>query len=144
MPWFEAIDQPGAAQMQYGRWLMESRPFLTRVPDDSLIVGADPPSSVPGAGSKRYVATRDAAGSYAMIYVPTGRPFKVNLSKLSGDKIKAWWFNPRNGRATLIGVFAKSGERRFVPPDVGENLDWVLTLDDAAKNFPPPGATGKR
>jgi hypothetical protein len=144
MPWFEAIDQPGAAQMQYGRWLMESRPFLTRVPDDSLIVAADPPSSVPGAGLKRYVATRDAEGSYAMVYVPTGRPFKVNLSKLSGDKIRAWWFNPRNGRATLIGVFAKSGERQFVPPDGGENLDWVLALDDAAKNFPPPGARTRK
>ena len=33
MPWDEAIDQPGAAQMQHGRALLESRPFLTRVPD---------------------------------------------------------------------------------------------------------------
>lgn len=144
MPWDEAIDQPGAAQMQYGRWLMESRPFLTRVPDDSVIVTADPPSSVPGAGSKRYVATRDADGSYAMVYVPAGRPFKVNLNKLSGDRIKAWWFNPRNGKATLIGTFAKASERQFAPPDAGENLDWVLVLDDASKNFPPPGATKKR
>ncbi len=144
MPWFEAIDQPGAAQMQYGRWLMESRPFLTRVPDDSVIVTADPPSSVPGAGAKRYVATRDTEGSYAMVYVPAGRAFKVNLGKLSGDKVKAWWFNPRNGKATLIGTFAKTPERQFAPPDAGENLDWVLVLDDASKNFPPPGATRKR
>ena len=33
LPWHEAIDQPGAGQMQYGRALIESRPFLTRIPD---------------------------------------------------------------------------------------------------------------
>jgi Protein of unknown function (DUF4038)/Putative collagen-binding domain of a collagenase len=140
MPWYEAIDQPGAAQMQYGRRLMESRPFLTRVPDDSVIIAADPVSSVPGAGLKRYVATRDSEGSYAMVYVPTGRPFKVKMDKISGAKVKAWWFNPRNGKATPIGEFANAGERQFNPPDAGENLDWVLVLDNAAKNFPPPGS----
>ncbi|MCI0390604.1 MAG: glycoside hydrolase family 140 protein, partial [Acidobacteria bacterium] len=84
MPWFEAIDQPGAGQMQHGRRLMESRPFLTRIPDDSVIVTADPASSVPGAGLKRYVATRDSEGSYAMVYVPTGRPFEAKMDKISG------------------------------------------------------------
>jgi uncharacterized protein DUF4038/collagenase-like protein with putative collagen-binding domain len=140
MPWHEAIDQPGAAQMQYGRRLMESRPFLTRVPDDSVIVPADPPSSVPGAGSKRYVATRDSNGSYAMVYVPTGRPFKVRMDKVSGAKVKVWWFNPRDGKAIPGGEFANTGERQFTPPDAGETLDWVLVLDNAAKNFPPPGS----
>jgi Protein of unknown function (DUF4038)/Putative collagen-binding domain of a collagenase len=139
MPWYEAINQPGAAQMQYGRRLMESRPFLTRVPDDSVIVAADPPSAVPGAGLKRYVATRDSEGSYAMVYVPAGRPFKVRMDKINGAQVKAWWFNPRDGEATLIGEFSNSGEREFAPPTRGENLDWVLVLDNAAKNFPPPG-----
>ena len=50
MPWTEAIDQPGAAQMQHGRALIESRPFLTRIPDDGLIVPAAVPTGVPGAG----------------------------------------------------------------------------------------------
>jgi hypothetical protein len=143
MPWFEAIDQPGAGQMQHGRRLMESRPFLTRVPDDSVIVPANPESSVPGAGLKRYVATRDTAGSYAMVYVPTGRAFKVRMDKVAGGKVKAWWFNPRDGKATAIGEFPNTGERQFMPPDAGENLDWVLVLDDASKNFPPPGTVKK-
>jgi hypothetical protein len=143
MPWFEAIDQPGAGQMQHGRRLMESRPFLTRVPDDSVIVPANPESSVPGAGLKRYVATRDTAGSYAMVYVPTGRAFKVRMDKVAGGKVKAWWFNPRDGKAAAIGEFPNTGERQFMPPDPGENLDWVLVLDDASKNFPPPGTVKK-
>jgi hypothetical protein len=144
MVWHEAIDQPGAVQMQHGRRLMESRPFLTRVPDDSVIVPADPPSSVPGAGLKRYVATRDEAGSYAMVYVPTGRRFKVRMDKISGGQVKAWWFNPRDGRARLIGQFPNTGEREFTPPDLGENLDWILVLDDARKNYPAPGQNRAR
>ncbi len=44
MPWYEAIDQPGAGQMIYGRLLMESRPFLTRIPDNSIIVTDRVPS----------------------------------------------------------------------------------------------------
>ena len=78
-----------------------------------------------------------------MVYVPTGRPFKVKMDKITGGKVKAWWFNPRTGKATLIGEFANAGERQFMPPEPGENLDWVLVLDDASKRFPPPGVVKK-
>lgn len=144
MSWSEALDQPGATQMQHGRRLIESRPFLTRVPDDSLIVTHKPdtveiPTAMPGAGLKRFVATRDSEGSYAMVYAPTGRKFKVNLTKLSGAKVRGWWFNPRDGKATLIGEWAKTDAREFITPAPGEDLDWVLVLDDASKKFAAPG-----
>jgi len=140
MPWFEAIDQPGAGQMQYGRRLMESRPFLSRVPDDSIIVTDRVPTSVPGAGRYRFVGTRDSEGSYAMVYAPIGRAFKVRMDAIKGSKVKAWWYDPRNGQATAIGEFANTGEREFLPPDKGEMIDWVLVLDDASKGYPAPGA----
>src|SRR6185369_3969370 len=68
MPWHDAINQPGAGQMQFGRRLIESRPFLTRIPDDSVIVTDRVPTSVPGAGRYHFAATRDSAGAYAMVY----------------------------------------------------------------------------
>ena len=34
--WYDAIHRPGAAQMQYVRALIESRPILSRVPDQTL------------------------------------------------------------------------------------------------------------
>jgi hypothetical protein len=139
LPWFEAIHQPGASQMQLARRLLESRPFLSRIPDDSLIVPSAVQTAMPGAGRYRFVATRDSEGSYAMIYAPVGRPFRVRMDKVSGDQVNAWWFNPRTGEASSIGSFAKEGERTFVPPDPGEQLDWVLVLDDASRNFAPPG-----
>jgi hypothetical protein len=139
LPWFEAIDQPGAGQMQFARRLLESRPFLSRVPDDSVVVADRVKTSVPGAGLKRLAATRDADGSYALVYCPVGRPFRVRLESLSGERVESWWFNPRSGEATRIGEFAKRGEQTFVPPDPGEMLDWVLVLDDPSRGFPPPG-----
>jgi hypothetical protein len=139
MPWYEAIEQPGAAQMQHAKHLLLSRPFLTRVPDDAIVVTDRVPTSVPGAGRYRFTATREASGSYAMVYAPVGRRFRVRLSVISGPTAKAWWFNPRDGKATAIGEFPTAGEPDFISPSPGELTDWVLVLDDAAKGFPPPG-----
>jgi hypothetical protein len=140
MPWFEALDQPGAGQMQYGRRLLESRPFLTRVPDDSILVTGRVPTSLPGAGRYRFVATRDQERSYAMVYVPAGRAFRVRMDAVAGSSVKSWWFNPRTGEAVAVGEFANQGEREFKPPLPGEELDWVLVLDDASRNYPAPGS----
>jgi len=139
MPWHEAIEQPGAAQMAHARRLLESRPFLTRIPDDTVIVAGRVPTSVPGAGRYRFAATRDSEGSFACVYAPVGRPFKVRMDAVKGAKVKAWWFDPRDGKAAPIGEFPGAGEREFTPPGRGEMLDWVLVLDDASKGFPPPG-----
>lgn len=139
MPWNEAIHQPGAGQMQYARALLESRPFLTRIPDDEVLATNAIPTAMPGAGRYHFAATRDSEGSYAMVYAPVGRTFKVRMDKVAGAKVVAWWFNPRDGKATRIGTFENKGERGFTPPNPGEMLDWVLVLDDAARKFPPPG-----
>jgi hypothetical protein len=139
MPWFEAIDQPGASQMQHARRLLESRPVLTRVPDDTVVVEDRVPTSVPGAGRYRFVATRDSEGRFAMVYAPAGRPFRVRMTAVRGPRLKAWWFDPRDGKATAIGEFPAEGERSFAPPAAGEALDWVLVLDDVSRGFPPPG-----
>ena len=139
MPWKDALQQPGAGQMQHARWLLESRPFLTRVPDPDVVVTDRVATSIPGAGRYAYAATRDSAGSFAMVYAPVGRPFKVRMDKINGPVVKAWWFDPRTGNAVAIGEFPNTGEREFTPPAPGEMLDWVLVLDDASKGFPPPG-----
>ena len=123
-----------------GRKLIESRPFLTRIPDDSVIVTDKVPTSVPGSGQKRLVATQDTDGTYAMVYSPVGRKFSVKMDVIKGAKVKAWWFDPRNGKAQEIGQFDNKGTLEFIPPNAGEMLDWVLVLDDAQKNYPAPGA----
>ncbi len=145
MPWPEAIDQPGAAQMQHARALLESRPFLdarTRPGGHRRRVAYRPASPAPGVTRSWPRATR--AGTYAMVYAPVGRTFSVKMDVITGPSVRAWWFNPRTGAAAAIGTFPNTGGRAFTPPDAGENVDWVLVLDDAAKGYPAPGAKAGR
>ncbi len=132
MPWYDAIGRPGAAQMTYVRALMESRPMLSRVPDQSLIADVL-------EGADHIVATR--GDGYAFVYSPMGRKFTMVMGKVSGEKCKAWWFNPRNGAATEIETLDNRGSHDFVPPTEGFAGDWVLVLDDASRKFPAPGST---
>ncbi|NLF31372.1 MAG: DUF4038 domain-containing protein [Planctomycetes bacterium] len=144
MSWPDALSAPGAAQMVHGRRLIESRPVLSRIPDDSMIVahrygGEEIATYLPGAGLRRFVGTRDAGGSYLMVYAPVSIPFEVDTGTLTGGTVRAWWFNPRTGGADAAGTFPRGGVLRFQPPDPGEMVDWVLVLDDADRGYPPPG-----
>jgi hypothetical protein len=139
MKWKEGLEQPGGKQMVYARKLLESRPFFTRIPDSTIIVPNEVRTSMPGAGSYYFIATRDLDNTYAMIYAPVGRKFSVRMDVIKGAEIKAWWYNPRNGLSQNIGIFPNQGEKSFTTPDHGEELDWILVLDDASKNYPAPG-----
>lgn len=140
MTWREALDRPAAAQAVHLKRLMESRPYFSRIPAPEFIIDDNVWTSVPGAGRYRFVATMDTEGSYAMVYAPLSRRFSVNLKMLKGEKLVAWWYSPRTGKAKKTGKFANDGSQRsFTPPADGEALDWVLVLDDAAKKYPAPG-----
>jgi hypothetical protein len=122
--WYEAIDRPGAGQMQHLRALIESRPFLSRVPDQTIV--ADELS-----GADHIAATRGEG--YLFVYSAQGRRFTVNMGKISGERVAASWYNPRSGARSPLGTFENRGTREFVPPSEGFGSDWVLVLDDAAR-----------
>jgi hypothetical protein len=65
------------------------------------------------------------------------------MSAITGPRVKAWWFDPRDGKASAIGEFTNEGVRAFTPPAPGEGLDWILVLDDLAQGYPPPGQTAR-
>jgi hypothetical protein len=128
-PWYEAINLPGSGQMSHVRALIESRPFLERVPDQSLVKEAY-------SGGERIQSTRGK--DYAFIYSTAGKAFTLNMGKISGKEVKATWYDPRTGVATAAGKFRNTGTQQFAPPSSGRDNDWVLILDDAAKNYPAP------
>lgn len=120
MTWQEAIVRPGAEQMTYLRDLMESRPFLTRIPDQSLIAENY-------SGANRMTATRGE--NYAMIYSPNGIPFRVVMGKILGSNVRATWFDPRTGAWKDAGEYSNVGEVKVYPPSSGRDGDWILVLD---------------
>jgi hypothetical protein len=130
--WQKSAKAQAAGEMQYLMKLMLSRPYLSRVADQSLI------QSDPGSTYVDLVyATRDDKGTYAMIYLPQNKPVSIDLAKLSGSSKKAWWFDPRTGQATPDKTKLKNGVQTFTPPAGGQ--DWVLVIDDASKKFTAPG-----
>ena len=75
-----------------------------------------------------------------MIYMTSGGTETVDLSKLSGEKLHVWWFNPRNGESQGPEVMDNSRTKvSFTSPDEGDRKDWVLVLDDADAGFGRPG-----
>ncbi len=87
------------------------------------------------------MATRDAEGTYAMVYAPVGCTFRVKMTVIQDSNIIAWWFDPRTGSAKSIGKFKATGEQEFITPNPGEMIDWVLVLDAASKNYAAPGTS---
>jgi hypothetical protein len=136
--WYDSLNAPSAIQMGYLRKLMESRPVLPRVPDQKML------ASDPGTGPEHIRATRSSDGSYAFVYMPTGKPVSIHMDRISGERVTAWWFNPRAGTAQVVATFPHNGTRSFMPPSHGDGRDWVLVLDDAGRSFPPPGSAPRK
>jgi hypothetical protein len=125
LAWQDALDLPGATQMKYLRSLMESRAYFTRVPDQSVV------TSSTYSGTDHIQATRDAGGSFAMVYSASGLAFTVDMTKITGRAVNAAWYDPRTGKVIVIGRLANGGTHTFTPPTRGNGQDWVLTLDRA-------------
>ena len=116
-PWRQAIHFPAPAD-EVLRALIESRPMLVRIPDQALIVGDT------GRGTDRIAATRGEDGSYAFVYSSSGRPFTINLTRLSGSQIRAWWLDPRTGTVRQGRLPAKES-RNSGRRTQGKGQDWV-------------------
>ncbi|MBS1857468.1 MAG: glycoside hydrolase family 140 protein [Acidobacteria bacterium] len=130
--WFEAIHDPGSGQMQYLKRLMLSRPYFERVPAQDVLAS-------PNGARYDYIAVTRGRG-YLFAYTFTGAPIAIRLGILSGKRVHAWWYSPRDGTARDAGTFANTGTRTFSPPQHSEEeRDWVLVIDDASQHYPAPG-----
>jgi len=125
--WQEALDDSSAYQIKHITDLMQSRPILPREPKSELVINP--------------INDADAAtlgNGYAFVYVPKETSMvTIDMNKVPYENIKGWWYNPRNGQASVIGEFTNSGTHTFTTLTSGE--DWVLVLDDSIKNFSEPG-----
>lgn len=143
-PWNEALEQPGSTQLKHLRRLIESRPFLTRIPDQSIILGDNPSWS-----SDHLQATRDGTqgkndASYIFVYLPVYRSLEINTSVIPGKQLRIWWYDPRTGHAYPQGLIDNNGTYKFSNWQdlIKENQagpDWVVVIDDAEAQYATPG-----
>jgi hypothetical protein len=141
-PWHESLDLPGTRQMVHLRRLLTSRPFLTRIPDQGIIT-----ASSAGGPADRVQAARDGLpgardATYLMAYFPGPITAMIDTGCIAAPRLRGWWFDPRSGAARPLGVLDNAGPREFVPPDDDDDGgDWVLVIDDASRDYWPPGGS---
>lgn len=120
--------------------LMRSRLWYNFVPDSNNVTVVNnygylnTPNFVVGdreSSGKTVMAYISQAFSASSPLAPT-----IDMTKISGSTAACWWYNPSNGVASFISSNATTGTKTFTPPDTN---DWVLVLDDASQNYPPPG-----
>ena len=133
LPWFEALDHPGAFQMRHLRRLFDALPFLKLVPDQRLILNG------PTTGGARIRAARANDGSFALIYSPRGESFTLSKSVIKGERLQETWYDPRYGVSYQIKEQDSWGIQTYTPPTSGRGNDWILVLTDGSAGFRLPG-----
>ncbi len=127
-------DDPGIMESQGSKDLQRSAQFFLSRSWDSLIPDRDHTLLTGGNGdvnTGNYAAaalTKD--GSTAIVYTPDNRKLTMNLTRISGTKTHAWWFEPSSGKYIDLKLFSDSPTQPFTPPSAG---DWVLILEGAGK-----------
>ncbi len=130
IPWYEALDHPGAFQMGHVRKLFESKPFTKLVPAQDFILDG------PTTGGAKIRAALANDNSFAFIYSPRGEKFSIDISRISGQSVKETWFDPRYGVSYHIHTADATGFQTYTPPTNGYGQDWILILEDASKYYP--------
>jgi hypothetical protein len=133
VPWYDALDRPGAFDMTFVRRLFESIPFTRLVPDQSMILDG------PMTGGAKIRAAKSSDGSFAIVYSPRGESFTVDKHVIRGRRLKEIWYDPRYGVAYLVHESDTWGFQRYAPPTSGRGNDWILLLEDSAAAYPLPG-----
>lgn len=143
--WKDALNAPGASQLIHLKNLLYSRPLAGKSEANDIIVNG------PTSDNDKTIALK--GDGFVFCYLPTGRPVNVALPATHFDSAKAWWYNPRDGKAISIGDFNSAEAVTFTPPGIsatmdwlksGRGCDWVLVIDDAKKGFSAPGTSTQK
>lgn len=125
--WWDAMKDSGFSQMKYLKNLMLTFPFFERVPDQSLIAGKN------GLHYEQVLATR--GNDYLLVYNYFGSSMQIDLSKISGAKKNAWWYNPQSGALNYIGEFDSKVTTFYPEGSYQGGSDRVLIAVDSSKNY---------
>jgi hypothetical protein len=129
------IDSPGSRVTSNMGKLMRSRAWWRMKPDynNALVVSGKGLITDPDYKS----AAKTSDGETAIIWFPASTEIAVDLSEMRGTQTKAWWWDPADNSATLIGTYATGGTENFKP----DNSEMVLILDDFDSDLAAPGTT---
>jgi len=131
-PWTQSLDYPGAFQAGYMRALFESLPWQKLQPASHIIQDG------PNAAGKECRAAVSLNGDFLLVYSPYGSTFTIDVTSLTAENVKGWWFDVSTGKFTILGEMDREQTMTFDPPaDERRGNDWVLILIDSNAGYTP-------
>ncbi len=92
------------------------------VPDQSIFA-----SDGNTEGRVLNLAARHKDGKWIMVYLGDKTAFSINMNKITaGNKVNAFWVDPKTGDSRLIGDFPNTEVQSFSTPDGWEDAILIL------------------
>jgi hypothetical protein len=124
--WRQALDAPGAAQLGLlKRIFLDRKEWWYLVPDQEIFA-----SGGQTEGQVLNLAGRHKDGRWAMVYCGAAASFAVNMGKLAGKNVQAFWVDPKTAESTEAGRFTNAGVQSFSTPAGWEDALLVLEAAD--------------
>jgi hypothetical protein len=128
--WTQALDTPAVRQLHYIKTLLYSHPYLSRIPDQSLVLA--------GQGTNvatRTQATRDGTlghndATYIMAYISSPQTITLNTGVIAAPALNVYWFDPAAGSSEVMDTkLANPGSLTLEKRPQGG--DWVVVIEAA-------------
>ena len=121
--WGKALDAPGAVQMGILKKIFLGRKeWWYLVPDQSIFASGGQTS-----GDVLNLAARHKDGKWIMVYLGGKSSISINMNKITaGNKVRAFWIDPKSGDLVTIGSFSNRAVRSFSTPDEWEDALLIL------------------
>ncbi|MCW4027525.1 MAG: glycoside hydrolase family 140 protein, partial [Candidatus Bathyarchaeota archaeon] len=124
--WRDALDAPGASQMSVlKRIFLGRKEWWNLVPDQAVSA-----SGGQTKGDVLNLAARHRNGEWIMVYSASKTSFSINMNKIEGDEVNAFWVDPKTGDATFIDSFPNRGVKSFSTPYEWEDAILILETPD--------------
>jgi len=121
--WKKALDAPGARQMGVLKKIfLGIKEWWYLVPDQSIFASGGQTS-----GDVLNLAARHKNSEWIMVYLGSKSLFSINMNKFTaGNKVNAFWINPKTGDSVPIGSFPNTAVKYFSTPDGWEDAILIL------------------
>ncbi|MCB0686189.1 MAG: glycoside hydrolase family 140 protein, partial [Saprospiraceae bacterium] len=129
--WYKALDLPGSEEVGIMRRFFDHFDWQGLENDQTLIISENPEDST------FQMAAISQSQDLIIAYVPSGKSIQVDLSRIQGSQVLAYWFNPRDGGKQIIGSYKTSENPTFEPWSKGWGSDFVLVVmeEDSGYSF---------
>ena len=120
LPWKQALEMPGAAQMTHVSSFFKAIDFWRLRPAPEVLA-AQPGKEDP----KRHIAVaRSKEGDLLVVYVPEDRELSI-VSRSLPKNFSASWYNPGTGQPEQVSAVVNQRAIQFTTPSEG---DWLLLV----------------